>query len=205
MVRADPYRLVAGIYDRIVEPMQRGVRRRAVDLIAPQSTWQVLDVGCGTGTGMVPYVEAGCTVVGVDVSEAMLDRARKRLGNTVELHLTDGDALPFEDGRFDLVNMSMVLHEIPAAERAGVLREMARVAAPSGRLLVTEFRFGTFRGAKGRVLRLLSWTIERISGHYNGYRSFRASNGVPGVVATAGLAIETEKVVAGGNVAIFVL
>ena len=205
MARPDPYRFFAAIYDRVVEPMERGVRRRSVELIAPQPTWDVLDVGCGTGTGMVPYVEAGCTVVGVDVSEAMLARARERHGATVDLHLTDGDTLPFEDGRFDLVTMSMVLHEIPAAERADVLREMTRVTAPGGRLLITEFRFGTLRGVKGRALRILSWVIERISGHYNGYRTFRASDGVPGVATDAGLAIETEKVVAGGNVAIFVL
>ena len=72
-------------------------------------------------------------------------------------------------------------------------------------MLITEFRFGTLRGVKGRALRILSWVIERISGHYNGYRTFRASDGVPGVATDAGLAIETEKVVAGGNVAIFVL
>jgi ubiquinone/menaquinone biosynthesis C-methylase UbiE len=205
MAGADPYRLIAGIYDRVVEPMQRGVRRRAVDLIAPQPGWRVLDVGCGTGTGLVPYVEAGCAVVGVDVSEAMLERARKRLGPAVDLHLTDGVELPFATGRFDLVTMSLVLHEIPADRRSDVLGEMTRVTAPGGRMLVTDFRFGSLKGVRGRVLRLVSWIVERISGHFDGYRSFRAMGGFPAVAARAGLSVEMEKVVGGGNMAIFLL
>ena len=87
----DPYRRVAGVYDRLIEPMQAGVRRVALDVVPPQPEWQVLDVGCGTGTGMVPYVEAGCTVIGVDVSTAMLGIATARLGDRAELHLTAGD------------------------------------------------------------------------------------------------------------------
>ncbi len=205
MSSADPYRRIAGIYDRVVEPLQRGVRRRAIDVVPPRAGWRVLDVGCGTGRTLALYFEAGCTVVGVDVSAAMLRRARDGLGPAAELHLTAGDELPFEEGAFDLVNMSLVLHEIPWDERTDVLREMARVTAPGGRMLVTDFRFGSLRGLRGRVLRLVSWVMERISGHYGGYRSFRADGGVPAVAAKAGLDIEVEKVVAGGNMAIFVL
>jgi hypothetical protein len=51
----------------------------------------------------------------------------------------------------------------------------------------------------------LSGVVERFSGHYSGYRSFKASGGVPGVVGEAGFAIEREKIVAGGNLAIYVV
>ena len=63
------------MYDKLIGPMQAGVRRIALDLVPPQADWQVLDVGCGTGTGMVPYVEAGCSVSGVDVSPAMIENS----------------------------------------------------------------------------------------------------------------------------------
>jgi ubiquinone/menaquinone biosynthesis C-methylase UbiE len=205
MSSVDPYRRIAGIYDRVVEPLQRGVRRRAIELVPPRAGWRVLDVGCGTGKTLAFYLEAGCTVVGVDVSVAMLRRARQGLGSAAELHLIGGDELPFERDSFDLVNLSLVLHEIPFDERTDVLREMARVTAPGGRMLVTDFRFGSLRGVRGRVLRLVSWVMERISGHYDGYRSFRADGGLPAAAAKAGLAIKAEKVVAGGNMAIFVL
>lgn len=201
----DPYRQIAGFYDRLIEPMQAGVRRVALDVVPPRPEWQVLDVGCGTGTGLAPYVEAGCTVVGVDVSAAMLKKAAARLGDRAELHLVDSDTLPFDGGRFDVVTASMVLHEVPAEARTALVAEMARVAKSDGRLLCVDFHFGSLRGWKGPTLRVLSWLIERFSGHYAGYRSYQAAGGVPGVVVEAGLGIEREKIVAGGNVGIYVV
>lgn len=201
----DPYRRIAGVYDGVIEPMQGGVRRVALDVVPPQPEWQVLDVGCGTGTGLANYVEAGCTVVGVDVSAAMLAKATARLGDRAELHLIEGGTLPFDGGRFDLVTTSMVLHEVPAEARMALVTEMARVAKPDGRLLLIDFRFGSLRGWKGPTFRALSAVIERFAGHHSGYRSFKASGGVPGVLSEAGLGIEREKIVAGGNVAIYVV
>jgi ubiquinone/menaquinone biosynthesis C-methylase UbiE len=201
----DPYRRIAGVYDRFIEPMQAGVRKVALDVVPPQPGWQVLDVGCGTGTGMAQYVEAGCTAVGVDVSAAMLVKATARLGDQAELHLTNGDTLPFEDGRFDLVTTLMVLHEVSADARTAFVTEMARVAIPGSRLLFIDFRFGSLRGWKGPTLRVASEVIEWFSGHYSQYRAFKALGGVPGVVGEAGLGIEREKIVAGGNVAIYVV
>lgn len=201
----DPYRSVAGIYDRLIEPMQAGVRRVALEVLPPQSGWEVLDVGCGTGTGLTSYADAGCRVVGVDVSPSMLSKAAARLGDRVELHLGDGETLPFSSDRFDLVTTSMVLHEVPAADRVGFVAEMARVSKPRGRLLFVDFRFGAMRGWKGPALRVMSWIIERLSGHYSGYQSFKASGGVPRVLADAGLTTEHEKIIAGGNVAIYVV
>ncbi len=201
----DPYRRIAGVYDRVIEPMQSGVRRVALDVVPPQPEWQVLDVGCGTGTGLANYVEAGCTVAGVDVSAAMLEKATARLGNRAELQRTDGDTLPFDGGRFDLVTTSMVLHEVPAEARAALVTEMARVAKPDGRLLLIDFRFGSLRGWRGPTFRALAAVIERFAGHHSGYRSFKAAGGVPGVLSEAGLGIEREKIVAGGNVAIYVV
>lgn len=205
MSTRDPYRPIAGIYDRLIEPMQAGVRRVALQVVPPQSDWEVLDVGCGTGTGLARYADAGCVVAGVDVSPAMLERAAARLGERAELRITEGGPLPFEDDRFDLVATSMVLHEVPEEEREDFVAEMARVTRPGGKILVVDFRFGELRGWRGPTLRAASWVIERLSGHYTGYRTFREEGGVPSVLDRAGLAITREKIVAGGNVAIYVV
>ena len=201
----DPYRRVAGIYDALIEPVLKGVRRRALEVLPPAPEWQVLDVGCGTGAGLAAYAEAGCSVAGVDVSEAMLDRAQVRLGDHADLHLTDGRTLPFNDNRFDLVTATMVLHEVPADHRKALVSEMARVAKPDSRLLIVEFRFGSLRGWRGPAYQALSRLIERFSGHYPGYRSFKASGGIPELLGAVGLGIEGEKIVAGGNLAIYVV
>lgn len=201
----DPYRRLAGVYDLVVEPMQAGVRRVALEVVRPEPSWQVLDVGCGTGTGIAAYLEAGCSVSGVDVSEAMLEKARSRVGDRADLRLGDGDSLPFSEEQFDLVTTSMVLHEVPEGEREAFVVEMARVSKPEGRLLITDFRFGSLRGWKGPAMRVVSQAIERVSGHYSSYLSFRSSGGVPAVVESAGLVIDEAKIVAGGNLAIFVI
>jgi hypothetical protein len=82
---------------------------------------------------------------------------------------------------------------------------MARVAKPDGRLLLIDYRFGSLRGWKGPTFRALSAVIERFASHHSGYRSFKAAGGVPGVLGEAGLGIEREEIVAGGNVAIYVV
>ena len=201
----DPYRRIARVYDFLVEPVLGGVRSAALEVLPPQPGWQVLDVGCGTGTGLARYAEAGCSIVGIDVSAAMLERAGARLGDSAELLLYDGGALPFDEGRFELVTTSMVLHEVSKEKRPGLVAEMARVARPDGRLLIVDFRFGSLRGWKGPVFRRLSGVMELLSGHYSGYRSFKSSGGVPAVVGEAGLDIENEKILAGGNLAINVV
>ncbi|NNC39122.1 MAG: class I SAM-dependent methyltransferase [Acidimicrobiia bacterium] len=201
----DPYRRLAAVYDPLIEPMQAGVRRVALEVVPPKPGWQVLDVGCGTGTGLARYLEAGCRVSGVDVSAAMIEQASARLGESAEIHHIEGGALPFEAGRFDLVTTTMVLHEVPAPARQRFIAEMARVAKPDGKLLLIDFRFGSLRGWKGPVLRGVSRVVERFSGHDRQYRSFKAAGGVPSVVGAAGLGIEREKIVAGGNVGIYVV
>jgi ubiquinone/menaquinone biosynthesis C-methylase UbiE len=205
MTTADPYRRIASVYDRVVEPLQSGVREVALGVVPPQPDWHVLDVGCGTGTGLARYVEVGCAVTGVDVSPAMLDKAATRLGDRADLRLTDGGDLPFDRDRFDLVTTSMVLHEVPAAERVALLTEMARVTSLDGRMLLIDYRFGSLRGLRGRTLRAMSDVIERVSGHYEGYRSFRASGGIPALLGDAELDIEREKIVAGGIMGIYVI
>ncbi len=196
---------MSAVYDRLIEPMQAGVRRVALDLVPPRPEWEVLDVGCGTGTGLALYADAGCRVVGVDVSAAMLERASARLGADAELNHVDPGPLPFNDDRFDLVMTSMVIHEVPDAGRLALVQEMARVVKPGGRLLVIDFRFGTLRGWRGQALRRLLPIIERFAGHYREYRSYQAAAGIPPLLGAAGLAIERDKIVAGGNLALYVI
>jgi len=185
--------------------MQAGVRRVAHQVLPPEPGWSVLDVGCGTGAGLADYAAAGCEVTGVDVSPAMLKQARLRLGDSATLQLTDGGNLSFQAEMFDLVTSSMVLHEVPAGERVSLLTDMARVAKPDGHLFLIDFRFGSWRGWRGPVLRVTNGLIERFAGHYPGYRSFKDSGGIPVIVEQAGLAVEREKIVAGGNLAVYIV
>jgi SAM-dependent methyltransferase len=84
-----------------------------------------LDLGCGTGVAIPELRRLGWTVIGVDVSEAMLDRAR---AYGAELHQASAESLPFEDESFDAA-VSLWLHT-DADDFSTALREAARVLRP---------------------------------------------------------------------------
>jgi len=85
-----------------------------------------LDIGCGTGVAIPELTRLGWTVVGVDVSDEMLSRAR---AFGAELHLAAGDALPFDDASFDAA-VSIWTHTDVEDFRA-ILDEAARVLRPT--------------------------------------------------------------------------
>lgn len=100
--------------------------------------WTVGDLGCGTGVtteALAPFVGR---VVAVDESEAMLDAARRRLGDAGNVELRHGtlEELPVGDGELDAAVLMLVLHHLP--HPAAVLAEAARALAPGGRLLVVD-------------------------------------------------------------------
>jgi SAM-dependent methyltransferase len=86
-----------------------------------------LDLGCGTGAAISNLVALGWNVTGVDISDAMLDRARDRV-NGVELLRARAEALPFEDATFDAC-VSIWTHT-DVEDFGAVLAEAARVLRP---------------------------------------------------------------------------
>ncbi|GIH15126.1 class I SAM-dependent methyltransferase [Rugosimonospora africana] len=96
---------------------------------------RVLDVGCGSGPVLAPLHERGAVVTGVDNSVGMLELAKRRLGDGVDLRVADlGRSLPFPDGAFDDVIACLVLHYLRDWEAP--LAELRRVLVPGGRLIV---------------------------------------------------------------------
>ena len=101
---------------------------------------RVLDLCCGPGVFTVPLADRGCDVTGVDLSPAMLERARKRSADTgAQVRYVQADAREYEaPGAFDVVlNMftSFGYFEDPA-DNARVLRTMHSCLAPGGTLVL---------------------------------------------------------------------
>jgi ubiquinone/menaquinone biosynthesis C-methylase UbiE len=97
---------------------------------------KTLDVGCGAGRSTRFLRKLGFEAVGVDISEEMLRRARA-IDADGDYRLTpDGDLGQFADGTFDLALSAFPFDNIPTAERKiRLLREMARVLKPAGRIV----------------------------------------------------------------------
>ncbi|MFB6247955.1 MAG: class I SAM-dependent methyltransferase [Salinibacter sp.] len=110
--------------------------------LAVQNGEQVLDVGTGTGLSLAPLVATnprGWTA-GVDVTPAMLRRARGRLADTPQaqysLHRATAGALPYATGAFDAVYSSYLIDVLPQSRVRPALAEMRRVLRPDGRLVL---------------------------------------------------------------------
>ena len=114
---------------------------RAVD---PRPGQRVLDVATGTGLVAAELVRsAGCEVVALDQSTAMLAGARSRLARKPELArkitLVQGEAerLPFRDEEFDALTFTYLLRYVD--DRAATMRELVRVVKPGGKVGMVEF------------------------------------------------------------------
>ena len=173
--------MLTGIVPRIYERWWRpGLGRLAKGLMGPGMADEiriarllmalgpgdaVLDVACGTGNFSREFaraVDPDGLVVGIDVSETMLERAvsdTHRAGLTESLAFVRGDAgeLPFADGSFDAVCCFAALHLFADPWRA--LDRMAAVLQPGGRIAI----FTSVRG-RSAPLRTFETVVQRQSG-----------------------------------------
>ena len=98
---------------------------------------RVLDVGCGTGRLVAALVaEARAKVWGIDASDQMVAVARERVPAGVGVRQGVAERLPFRDGWFDRVTMSLVIHLV---DRPLALAEARRVVPPDGRIAIATF------------------------------------------------------------------
>lgn len=204
----DAYGRIARWYEPALRPVVRPLWGIGAALCPPGDGMRVLDIGCGTGGQLAAYAEAGCEVHGVDTSLAMLEQARERLGGIADLELVDhGAPLPFAGGSFDLVLLTLVLHEMSGESQRQVLREAARMIGTSGEILVIDYSAEVLRFPKGTVWRGVTHGAEFAAGrrHYRNFRAFTKAGGLAPPAADTGLEVRMQKLVAGGNVGLYVL
>ena len=105
---------------------------------------RVLDVGCGTGRLASALVERySCKVWGVDPEPEMIDVARTQVPAGVGLKIGRAEDLPFKDGWFERVTMTLVLQLV---DRRKAFPEALRVLGPGGMFALTTFDYAHFEG-----------------------------------------------------------
>ena len=129
---------IAPVYDAMNHLMTAGLDRRwrrvaAEAVVRPGD--RVLDACCGTGDLAVAAAREGGRVTGLDFSERMLERARKK---APALEWIEGDllALPFGDGAFDAATVGFGVRNVDDLGRG--IAELRRVLRPGGRLAILE-------------------------------------------------------------------
>lgn len=99
----------------------------------------VLDIGCGVGRVLIPLLEHGALVSGIDVSPEMLNicgKKTRQAGYNVLLKQASVDGMPFDDGIFDIVVCVGVFEHLPDNTRYQALREIIRVLKGCGGILI---------------------------------------------------------------------
>jgi phosphatidylethanolamine/phosphatidyl-N-methylethanolamine N-methyltransferase len=153
------YTSYSDVYDLFFDTILAPGRRRAIEAMGLRPGHRVLEVGVGTGLSL-PMYPAGCRVTGIDISEAMLDRARGRIAGLpdgtrrgFELRRMSAESLEADDGAFDRVLLSYVISCVEHPDE--VVREVHRVCAPGGRVL--------FLNHFASRTRPIAWAEKRLS------------------------------------------
>ena len=152
----------APVYDLVFGALfDRG--RRAAIAAAEQVGGRILEVGVGTGISLPGYSSHN-RIVGIDLSEAMLRKAQRRVANlsltNVEiLEVMDAEHLSFPDASFDVVVANHVISTVPNPEAA--LDECARMLRPEGEMILLS-RIGADAGLRHLIEFLLQPVVRRL-------------------------------------------
>jgi phosphatidylethanolamine/phosphatidyl-N-methylethanolamine N-methyltransferase len=149
------------VYDRVtINRWFERPRRREFELANIQATDRVLLVGIGTGLDL-PYLPQDATVVGIDLSPAMLARARAKITSpATSIAIMDAEHLGFADATFDVILMNLVLSIVDDPQRA--LHETSRVLKPARNIWL--LHKNTKPSQVGMLRRALNWITTTISG-----------------------------------------
>jgi demethylmenaquinone methyltransferase / 2-methoxy-6-polyprenyl-1,4-benzoquinol methylase len=204
---------IAPVYDFMNRVMTAGLdrrwRRAAARAVVAEGD-RVLDACCGTGDLALAARGEGGQVTGLDFSERMLERARRK---SDEIEWVQGDllALPFADGSFDAATVGFGIRNVDDLELG--LRELRRVLRPGGRLAVLEITRP--RGLLRPFFRLWFDVLVPLAGKIlpggaaytylpASVRRFPGPQDLGGVFAAAGFEGVRWELMAGGIVALHV-
>jgi phosphatidylethanolamine/phosphatidyl-N-methylethanolamine N-methyltransferase len=173
------YAKLTPVYDIIFGPILQPGRVRAVTRMDLRRGDRVLEVGTGTGIN-APLYPRDCRVTAIDLSSAMLEKARERIARLGlrNLRLLEADAahLTFADDSFDCVYAPYTISVVP--DPVKVALEMKRVCRPGGRIVILNH----FRSEHPLMSR-----IERAISPLTVHIGFKADLALAAFLAQAGL------------------
>ncbi len=181
-MNADLYQSIAPLYDTVVSPLLRSVRRDIATYIRFKQYRSIIDVCCGTGEQLRLLDGPDTRLVGIDSSLAMLAQAQQRSADSITFHLLDAEQSFLEGELYDCAIISFALHEKHAAAALNVFQNARRMVRPGGSLIIADFS-GAASGAKGFLIgRIAIPLVERLAGkaHYHHYRRWLAGGGLEG-------------------------
>ena len=176
---------IAPSYDRLNHLLSLGAdkawRRRSLrGAVTPDSPQNILDIACGTGDFSIEIarkMHPGSHVTSVDISEKMLEIMKDKvlahnMGNIISIVNADAIILPFPDNFFNLATIAFGIRNFE--DRQAALKEILRVLAPGGKLLILELSQPSApllrKSSAVGVAKLAPWSGGLVSGPKKAYR-----------------------------------
>jgi demethylmenaquinone methyltransferase/2-methoxy-6-polyprenyl-1,4-benzoquinol methylase len=138
---------ISGNYDFLNHFLSFGIdiswRKKAIRLLEIDKPQLILDVATGTGDFAIQALKLHPKkVIGVDISEGMLEVGRKKMidrgiEQLIEMRSGDSENLPFEENKFDAIIVAFGVRNFEDLKKG--LSEMLRVLKPGGRVVILEF------------------------------------------------------------------
>ncbi len=196
------YSYIKNLFDRwapvynIMDIFISKIRHKVVDFVQPMQGAKILDVATGTGKQAMAFGEKGYDVIGIDLSESMLQRAKKenRYPN-VRFEIADATKIPFDDTSFDVTCISFALHDMPPSVRKKVLQEMVRVTKLTGVLVVIDYTLPEDKIKKMMMYHFIKLNESKYYPHF-------AKSDLSALLRESGIRIEKEGYQIGGAVKI---
>jgi ubiquinone/menaquinone biosynthesis C-methylase UbiE len=167
----DAARMAAHLEAQAAFADQAQVNTALLDVLAPRPGERILEAGCGSGVlcrMVAPYLVPGGEMLGVDVAPDMIAAARRYaqgLAFPLRFETASGEGLPGSDASFDAAFAARLLLHVP--DRAAIVRELARVVRPGGRIVLMDWDFETVtvdHSDRDLTRRLLHWRCDHHGG-----------------------------------------
>jgi demethylmenaquinone methyltransferase/2-methoxy-6-polyprenyl-1,4-benzoquinol methylase len=131
------YDRLAPWYDLFSEPFEGPLRRQAIRHLQIETEDEVLDIGSGTGSGLIELARHTDRITGIDLSQKMNIAALKKItrrhsGSGIQIVCGNALKLPFKNESFDRIWMSFTLEIFDHDDMSLLLKECRRVLKPSG-------------------------------------------------------------------------
>ncbi len=175
------YDFIARLYDPILYLALHPIRIAVMNELLQSKEKAILDLCCGTGNQLKLLSKNGFkNLHGLDVSSAMLEVVKKD-SYPIKIYLEDATKTNFKNETFDIVLISMAIHEKDRLTQEKFLNEAYRIIKKDGTMLVVDYVFDKKTSGLGRSGICF---VERLAGknHYNNFRSYIKYKGLSSLI-----------------------
>ncbi|HOC53509.1 MAG TPA: methyltransferase domain-containing protein [Candidatus Pacearchaeota archaeon] len=153
----------------------KDVRIKVSDIAKIKKQDRVLDVCCGTGDQAVMFSKYSDYVYGIDLDQRMINFAINRKSN-VRFGVSYAEHLPFPDDYFDVVSITLALHEKDQELREKVFKEIKRTTKKDGRIIIADYNYPVPLNFTSFVVRTIEWLAGEY--HYNSFKNYLSLKGL---------------------------